>query len=124
MIVLAGGKVTSAGIIVVKDGIIKSLSPLSGHYRSSIDVSASPDFASPSLIPSPTATAGSQTDRQHYRSFVGQLEQKGVDLSHVKIAKSVLVSVPLSNPEYRLGTNGRHYGAYQSTLTSQKQTRT
>jgi hypothetical protein len=38
-IVLAGGKVTSAGIIVVKNGIVKSLSPLSGHYRSSIDVS-------------------------------------------------------------------------------------
>ena len=55
MTVLAGGKVTSAGIIVVKDGIIKSLSPLSGHYRSSIDVSASLDFASPSLISSSTA---------------------------------------------------------------------
>lgn len=37
--VLAGGKVTSAGIIVVKHGLIKSLNPLSGHYRSSIDVS-------------------------------------------------------------------------------------
>lgn len=37
-IVLAGGKVTSAGIIVVKEGRIKSLNPLSGHYRSSIDV--------------------------------------------------------------------------------------
>jgi hypothetical protein len=35
--------VTSAGIIVVKDGIVKSLSPLSGHYRSSIEVS-SPSF--------------------------------------------------------------------------------
>jgi len=44
MIVLAGGKVTSAGIIVVKDGRIKSLSPLSGHYRSSIDVSPSPEL--------------------------------------------------------------------------------
>jgi hypothetical protein len=31
-------------------------------------------------------------ENQHYRSFIGQLEQKGVDLSHVKIAKSVLVS--------------------------------
>ncbi|OWZ32685.1 IQ domain-containing calmodulin-binding protein [Cryptococcus neoformans var. grubii Br795] len=60
---LAGGKVTSAGIIVVKHGLIKSLNPLSGHYRSSID---------------------------SFRSFIGQLEAKGVDLSHVKIAKSVL----------------------------------
>nr|XP_019050292.1 IQ domain-containing calmodulin-binding protein [Kwoniella bestiolae CBS 10118]OCF29222.1 IQ domain-containing calmodulin-binding protein [Kwoniella bestiolae CBS 10118] len=60
---LAGGKVTSAGIIVVKHGLIKSLNPLSGHYRSSIE---------------------------HYRAFIGQLENRGVDLSHVKIAKSVL----------------------------------
>lgn len=28
-----------------------------------------------------------------FRSFIGQLEAKGVDLSHVKIAKSVLVSI-------------------------------
>ncbi|WWD05811.1 hypothetical protein V865_003894 [Kwoniella europaea PYCC6329] len=60
---LAGGKVTSAGIIVVKHGLIKSLNPLSGHYRSSIE---------------------------HFRAFIGQLENRGVDLSHVKIAKSVL----------------------------------
>ncbi|WRT65622.1 uncharacterized protein IL334_002567 [Kwoniella shivajii] len=60
---LAGGKVTSAGIIVVKHGLIKSLNPLSGHYRSSIE---------------------------HYRAFIGQLEGRGVDLSHIKIAKSVL----------------------------------
>jgi len=40
MIVLAGGKVTSAGIIVVKQGIVKTLSPMSGHYRSSINVSS------------------------------------------------------------------------------------
>jgi hypothetical protein len=54
-IVLAGGKVTSAGIIVVKNGIVKSLSPLSGHYRSSIDVSAPPESAFPPFIPSSTA---------------------------------------------------------------------
>ncbi|KAK8861514.1 hypothetical protein IAR55_002335 [Kwoniella newhampshirensis] len=60
---LAGTKVTSAGIIVVKQGVIKSLNPLSGHYRSSIE---------------------------HYRAFIAQLESKGVDLSHVKLAKSVL----------------------------------
>jgi hypothetical protein len=35
---------------------------------------------------------------EHYRSFIGQLEQKGVDLSHVKIAKSVLVSLHLFAP--------------------------
>ena len=63
--VLAGGKVTSAGLIVVKHGVIKSLNPHSGHYRSTI---------------------------QHYRAFIAQLEAKGADLSHVKIAKSVWVS--------------------------------
>ncbi|KAJ3721494.1 hypothetical protein F5878DRAFT_648982 [Lentinula raphanica] len=30
---LAGGIVTSAGLISVKDGLIHTLSPLSGHYR-------------------------------------------------------------------------------------------
>nr|XP_019012150.1 IQ domain-containing calmodulin-binding protein [Kwoniella pini CBS 10737]OCF50931.1 IQ domain-containing calmodulin-binding protein [Kwoniella pini CBS 10737] len=66
---LAGGKVTSAGLIVVKHGFIQSLNPLSGHYRSSID---------------------------HFRSFIGQLEERGVDLSHVKMAKSVLLLWGLS----------------------------
>ncbi|WVQ74548.1 hypothetical protein IAR50_004149 [Cryptococcus sp. DSM 104548] len=60
---LAGGKVSSAGLIVVKHGLIKSLNPLSGHYRSSID---------------------------NFRSFIAQLEGLGIDLSHVKVAKSVL----------------------------------
>lgn len=32
--------VTSAGLISVKDGVIHTLSPLSGHYRTSIDVSS------------------------------------------------------------------------------------
>ncbi|GFZ42631.1 hypothetical protein JCM24511_00348 [Saitozyma sp. JCM 24511] len=65
---LAGGKVVSAGIIVVKHGVIKTLNPWSGHYRSTI---------------------------QHYRSFIAQLENKGVDLSHVKMGKSVLTSPAL-----------------------------
>lgn len=30
---LAGGLVTSAGLISVKEGVIHTLSPLSGHYR-------------------------------------------------------------------------------------------
>ena len=30
---LGGGVVTSAGLISVKDGLIHTLSPLSGHYR-------------------------------------------------------------------------------------------
>lgn len=35
---LAGGMVTSAGLIKVKEGQIRSISPLSGHYRTSHDV--------------------------------------------------------------------------------------
>lgn len=61
---------TSAGLIVVKQGVIKSLNPLSGHYRSSIE---------------------------HFRAFIAQLEAKGADLSHIKIAKSVLVSIPTAS---------------------------
>ncbi|KAF9076190.1 hypothetical protein BDP27DRAFT_1314037 [Rhodocollybia butyracea] len=34
----SGGIVTSAGLISVKDGQIHTLSPLSGHYRTSINV--------------------------------------------------------------------------------------
>jgi hypothetical protein len=29
---------------------------------------------------------------QHYKAFIAQLEDKGADLSHVKVGKSVLVS--------------------------------
>ena len=60
--VLAGGKVTSAGIIIVKKGLIKSFNPHSGHYKTNI-----PD----------------------YKSFILQLENKGTDLSKVKIFKSL-----------------------------------
>lgn len=47
----------------MKRGRIKSLNPWSGHYRSSI---------------------------QHYRAFIAQLEEKGADLSHVKVGKSMI----------------------------------
>ncbi|CED85032.1 IQ motif, EF-hand binding site [Phaffia rhodozyma] len=55
---LGGGRVTAAGLIVVKNGLIKSLSPLSGHYKTSID---------------------------HYKTFLRQLEDQGADLSKVKV---------------------------------------
>ncbi|VDB86478.1 unnamed protein product [Peniophora sp. CBMAI 1063] len=58
---LAGGKVTSAGLISVKDGVIHTLSPLSGHYRTSID---------------------------HFHQFLDVLDKKGVDISHVKKTKA------------------------------------
>ena len=35
----AGGLISSAGLITVKSGRIHKLSPLSGHYRTSVEVS-------------------------------------------------------------------------------------
>ncbi|CAK5280496.1 unnamed protein product [Mycena citricolor] len=43
---LGGGVVTSAGLITVKQGIVYKLSPLSGHYRTSISVSLLPPVRS------------------------------------------------------------------------------
>ncbi|KAF7799268.1 hypothetical protein EIP86_010500 [Pleurotus ostreatoroseus] len=58
---LGGGLVTSAGLISVKGGVIHKLSPLSGHYRTSI---------------------------QHFRYFLSILEQRGVDMRKVQISKA------------------------------------
>ncbi|CDO73493.1 hypothetical protein BN946_scf185013.g128 [Trametes cinnabarina] len=60
---LAGGLVTSAGLISVKEGQIHTLSPLSGHYRTSID---------------------------HFKRFISVLDERGVDMSKVKISKAEL----------------------------------
>jgi len=57
----AGGIVTSAGLITVKQGQIRTLSPLSGHYRTSID---------------------------HFHKFIEVLKERGVDISKVKISKA------------------------------------
>ncbi|RXK41274.1 hypothetical protein M231_01424 [Tremella mesenterica] len=86
---IAGGKLTSAGIIILKNGLIKSLNPLSGHYRSSI---------------------------QHHRAFIAQLEKKGADLSHVKLAKSVFSLWGLA--KYAAFTKGQKaiYSAFLSAL--------
>ncbi|KAF5385442.1 hypothetical protein D9757_005362 [Collybiopsis confluens] len=58
---LAGGIVTSAGLISVKDGLIHTLSPLSGHYRTSID---------------------------QFHHFIDILTERGVDMSKVKVSKA------------------------------------
>jgi len=58
---MSGGLVTSAGLISVKQGIIYTLSPLSGHYRTSID---------------------------HFRKFIEVLTDLGVDMHKVKISKA------------------------------------
>lgn len=58
---LGGGLVTSAGLISVKDGMIHKLSPLSGHYRTSI---------------------------QHFRQFISTLQDRGVNMDKVEISKA------------------------------------
>nr|GAT44123.1 predicted protein [Mycena chlorophos] len=60
---LAGGVVTSAGLITVHMGVISTLSPLSGHYRTSIE---------------------------HFHKFVEVLEERGVDMSKARISKAEL----------------------------------
>lgn len=61
---LYGGRVLSAGLLKAKDGVLTSLSPLSGHYR-----------------------AGTA----HFRHFISLLQQEGVDLDHVTLSKSLLM---------------------------------
>ncbi|KAJ1310237.1 hypothetical protein OPQ81_006979 [Rhizoctonia solani] len=57
----AGGLISSAGLIKVKMGRIHKLSPLSGHYRTSVD---------------------------HYRLFLEDLEKQGADLEKVQVTKA------------------------------------
>ncbi|CAE6416722.1 unnamed protein product [Rhizoctonia solani] len=59
----AGGLISSAGLIKVKMGRIHKLSPLSGHYRTSVD---------------------------HYRLFLEDLERQGADLEKVQVTKAEL----------------------------------
>ncbi|KAF4622929.1 hypothetical protein D9613_001720 [Agrocybe pediades] len=58
---VAGGIVTSAGLISVKQGVIHTLSPLSGHYRTTVD---------------------------HFHRFIEVLDERGVDMHKVKISKA------------------------------------
>ncbi|KAF4463633.1 hypothetical protein FALBO_9527 [Fusarium albosuccineum] len=65
---LQGSRISSAGLIKIKNGRLSSLSPLSGHYR-------------------PPAS--------NFRAFVHSLRQSGVDMSHVSISKSYVVLIGL-----------------------------
>jgi hypothetical protein len=65
---LHGARISSAGIIKIKDGQLRRLSPLSGHYRP------------------PT---------KNFRAFVHSLKDNGVDMSHVSISRSYAVLVGL-----------------------------
>ena len=65
---LHGSRVAAAGLIKVKDGQLRSLSPLSGHYRP------------------PT---------KNFRAFVHSLSEAKVDMSRVSISKSYAVLLGL-----------------------------
>jgi hypothetical protein len=65
---LHGSRISAAGLIKIKDGQLRRLSPLSGHYRP------------------PT---------KNFRLFVHSLRDAGVDMSHVSISRSYAVLVGL-----------------------------
>ncbi|KAL2443606.1 hypothetical protein ABEF95_007736 [Exophiala dermatitidis] len=65
---LHGARILAAGLIKVKDGQLRKLSPLSGHYR-------------------PPAA--------NFRAFVYSLREQGVDMSRVSISRSYAVLVGL-----------------------------
>jgi hypothetical protein len=65
---LHGGRISAAGLMKVKDGQIRRLSPLSGHYRP------------------PT---------KNFKVFVHSMRDSGVDMSRVSISRSYAVLVGL-----------------------------
>lgn len=58
---LAGSLVTVAGVLKIKDGVIVSIYPWSGHYRSSA---------------------------QHFEEFIRRLQERGLDTSQINVTKS------------------------------------
>lgn len=66
---LAGGPITSAGTLVIKDGVLIACNPMSGHYR---------------------------TKAVYFKRFVEELERQGADLSNVQVGKTE-VSIQLPN---------------------------
>ncbi|KAJ8083943.1 hypothetical protein PM082_002710 [Marasmius tenuissimus] len=58
---LAGGLVTSAGLISVKNGMVHTLSPLSGHYR---------------------------TSTGHFHQFLDKMTERGLNMQKAKISKA------------------------------------
>lgn len=67
---LHGARILSAGLIKIKDGQLRRLSPLSGHYR-------------------PPAA--------NFRAFVHSLEEEGADMSRVSISRSYAILVGLES---------------------------
>lgn len=65
---LHGARISAAGLIKIKDGQLRKLSPLSGHYRP------------------PT---------KNFRAFVRSLKDAGVDMSRVSVSRSYAVLIGL-----------------------------
>lgn len=65
---LHGARIAAAGLVRIKDGQLRRLSPLSGHYRP------------------PT---------KNFRAFVHSLQDNGVDMSRVSISRSYAILVGL-----------------------------
>jgi hypothetical protein len=65
---LHGARIAAAGLLKIKDGQLRRLSPLSGHYRP------------------PT---------KNFRAFVHSMQENGVDMSRVSISRSYAVLVGL-----------------------------
>ena len=65
---LHGSRISAAGLLRIKDGLLHKLSPLSGHYR--------PPVSS-------------------FRAFMHALKDVGVDMSHVSISRSYALLVGL-----------------------------
>lgn len=61
---LSGSRVTSAGLIKISKGKLKSISPLSGHYRCTT---------------------------KHFRQWLHVLEEQGVNLEDVNVSKSYIL---------------------------------
>lgn len=76
-------------MIKVKEGQITSLSPLSGHYRTSIDVSNGSLYritSNRSFYSPPHATC--LCPNQHFKVFLEVLESRGADLHKVQRTKA------------------------------------
>jgi hypothetical protein len=67
---LHGSRITAAGLIKIKDGLLDKLSPLSGHYRPSTS---------------------------QFKAFLHSLKEAGADMSHVSISRSYAILVGLES---------------------------
>jgi hypothetical protein len=85
---LNGARIIAAGLIEIKDGKLKKLSPLSGHYRP------------------PT---------KNFRQFEKSLREAGVDMSHVSISRSYAILLGLeayvkTRKKIKRGIEHLHHG--------------